>query len=94
MVANFLRRGLKFQSRDLLPVNKSKKSSFMKCKGVNTVMIYFPIRSIHNSRIVGVIVTRKTNPPPRPSPPPKKKTHLTNKQKTTTANYNWILTFY
>lgn len=73
MVANFLRRGLKFQSRDLLPVNKSKKSSFMKWRGVNTVMIYFPIRSIHNSRIVGVIVTGKTNPP---APPPTQKKKL------------------
>lgn len=76
MVANFLRRGLKFQSRDLLPVNKSKKSSFMKWRGVNTVMIYFPIRSIHNSRIVGVIVTRKTNPPAPPPPQKKKKLQL------------------
>lgn len=40
MVANFLRRGLKFQSRDLFPVNKSKKSSFMIWKGVNTVIIF------------------------------------------------------
>lgn len=60
-------------------------------------MIYFPIshsQYIHNSRIVGVIVTRKTYPP-APHPPTQKKTqHLTNKQKTTTANYNWILTFY
>lgn len=57
-------------------------------------MIYFPIshsQYIHNSRIVGVIVTRKTYPP---APPPKKTQHLTNKQKTTTANYNWILTIY